>query len=150
MADMAHFVGLMAKLANHKGMSPYAAPSLFQPHRARQAIRDAHQKKITPLLGYYAGVSSLPLVRLLAPMNFDWVWIDWEHSSCNVETMTSMVHEAVFMSQGKTIPFVRVPGHDHAAIGYALDAGASLVIPQVGLAIFFVTDTYGPVLTSVG
>jgi 4-hydroxy-2-oxoheptanedioate aldolase len=24
-----------------------------------------------------------------------------------------------------------VPGHDHAAIGYALDAGASIVIPQV-------------------
>ena len=25
----------------------------------------------------------------------------------------------------------RVPGHDHAAIGYALDAGASIIIPQV-------------------
>lgn len=25
----------------------------------------------------------------------------------------------------------RVPGHDHAAIGYALDAGATVVIPQV-------------------
>src|SRR5271168_4206164 len=24
-----------------------------------------------------------------------------------------------------------VPGHDHAAIGYALDAGASIVVPQV-------------------
>jgi 4-hydroxy-2-oxoheptanedioate aldolase len=42
-----------------------------------------------------------------------------------------MVHESIFMSGGKTIPWVRVPGHDHAAIGYALDAGASLVIPQV-------------------
>ncbi|KXH43448.1 HpcH/HpaI aldolase/citrate lyase family protein [Colletotrichum simmondsii] len=42
-----------------------------------------------------------------------------------------MVHEASFMSQGRTIPFVRLPGHDHAAIGYALDAGASIVIPQV-------------------
>lgn len=42
-----------------------------------------------------------------------------------------MVHETVFMSEGRTIPWVRVPGHDHAAIGYALDAGASIVIPQV-------------------
>ena len=25
----------------------------------------------------------------------------------------------------------RVPGHDHASIGYALDAGASIVIPQI-------------------
>jgi 2-keto-3-deoxy-L-rhamnonate aldolase RhmA len=45
--------------------------------------------------------------------------------------MTNMVHEISFMSEGKTIPVVRVPGHDHAAIGYALDAGASIVIPQV-------------------
>lgn len=29
------------------------------------------------------------------------------------------------------MPFVRVPGHDHAAIGFALDAGASIVVPQV-------------------
>lgn len=114
-----------------QGMKAYAAPSLFQPHRARDAIRDAHQKKIPPLLCYYAGLSSLPITRFLAPMNFDAVWIDWEHSSCNVETMTSMVHEAIFMSQGATIPFVRVPGHDHAAVGYALDAGASIVVPQV-------------------
>lgn len=28
-------------------------------------------------------------------------------------------------------PPCSVPGHDHAAIGYALDAGASIVIPQV-------------------
>lgn len=39
------------------------------------------------------------------------------------------------MSQGATIPFVRVPGHDHAAIGYALDAGASIVVPQVCVTI---------------
>ncbi|KAK1989233.1 HpcH/HpaI aldolase/citrate lyase family protein [Colletotrichum cereale] len=113
------------------GMNAYAAPSLFQPHKARQAIRDAHNKKIAPLMCYYSGLSALPLTRFLAPMGYDAVWIDWEHTSCNVETMTSMVHEAIFMSQGRTIPWVRVPGHDHAAIGYALDAGASLVIPQV-------------------
>ncbi|KAI4122894.1 MAG: hypothetical protein LQ341_007257 [Variospora aurantia] len=35
------------------------------------------------------------------------------------------------MSEGRTMPFVRVPGHDHASIGYALDAGASVVVPQV-------------------
>lgn len=35
------------------------------------------------------------------------------------------------MSEGRTTAWVRVPGHDHAAIGFALDAGASVVIPQV-------------------
>ena len=57
--------------------------------------------------------------------------IDWEHTSCNVETMTDMVHAVQFCSEGRSIPIVRVPGTDHAAIGYALDAGASIVVPQV-------------------
>jgi 4-hydroxy-2-oxoheptanedioate aldolase len=42
-----------------------------------------------------------------------------------------MVHDAQFISEGKSMAIVRVPGHDHAAIGYALDAGASIVVPQV-------------------
>jgi 4-hydroxy-2-oxoheptanedioate aldolase len=113
------------------GMEAYAAPSLFQPHNARQAIRDAYEGRRPPLLGYYAGLSSVVATRWLAPFGFDTVWIDWEHTSCNVETMTTMVHEVMFMSGGRTIPFVRIPGHDHAAIGFALDAGASIVVPQV-------------------
>jgi hypothetical protein len=110
-----------------EGMKAYRGPSLFQPHRARQAIRDAHEKKIPPLIGYYAGLSSIPITRSLAPMGYDAVWIDWEHTSCDVETMTTvrscrhwcccrektsltgrqMVHEAMFMSEGRTIPWVR-------------------------------------------
>ncbi|KAK3903577.1 Pyruvate/Phosphoenolpyruvate kinase-like domain-containing protein [Staphylotrichum tortipilum] len=113
------------------GMQAYMGPSLFQPHFARRAIRDAYEKKIPPLIGYYAGLSSIPITRFLAPMGYDMVWIDWEHTSCGVETMTTLVHETMFMSGGRTIPFVRVPGHDHAAIGFALDAGASIVIPQI-------------------
>jgi 4-hydroxy-2-oxoheptanedioate aldolase len=98
-----------------EGMQAYRAPSLFQPHRARQALRDAHAGKIRPLCGLYLGLSSVPTARFIAPMGFDVVWVDWEHSSCNVETMTTMVHEIMWMSEGRTIPFVRVPGHDHAA-----------------------------------
>ncbi|EQB55778.1 HpcH/HpaI aldolase/citrate lyase family protein [Colletotrichum gloeosporioides Cg-14] len=95
------------KNVSSKGMMAYAAPSLFQPHKARQAIRDAHDKKIPPIICYYAGLSSVPITRYVAPMGFDACWIDWEHTSCNVETMTTMVHETVFMSGGRTIPFVR-------------------------------------------
>lgn len=73
-----------------QGMAAYMAPSLFQPHRARQAIRDAYEGRIPALIGYYAGLSSVPITRFLAPMNWDCVWIDWEHTSCNVETMTSV------------------------------------------------------------
>ncbi|KAH6640126.1 Pyruvate/Phosphoenolpyruvate kinase-like domain-containing protein [Chaetomium tenue] len=102
-----------------EGMKAYVGPSLFQPHRARQAIRDAHEKKIPPLIGYYAGLSSVPITRFVAPMGYDVMWIDWEHTSCGVETMTT-----VCLSRS-------VPGHDHAAIGFALDAGASIVVPQL-------------------
>jgi 2-keto-3-deoxy-L-rhamnonate aldolase RhmA len=121
----------MASETQSQGMAAYRATSLFQPHRARQALRDAHEGKIAPLTGLYLGLSTIPTARFMAPFGFDVVWVDWEHSSCNVETMTTMVHELMFMSEGRTIPFVRVPGHDHAAIGYALDAGASIVVPQV-------------------
>ncbi|KAK3315439.1 Pyruvate/Phosphoenolpyruvate kinase-like domain-containing protein [Apodospora peruviana] len=118
-------------MVSTQGMLAYAAPNFFQPHKARQAIRDAHDKKIPPLIFYYAGLSSVPITRFVAPMGFDGVWIDWEHSACGVETMTTMVHEAIAMSGGRTIPFVRIPGHDHAAIGWALDCGASIIVPQV-------------------
>jgi len=71
-------------------MQAYMGPSLFQPHFARRAIGDAHDKKIPPLVGYYAGLSSVPIARFLAPMGYDMVWIDWEHTSCGVETMTTV------------------------------------------------------------
>ncbi|MCJ1379507.1 hypothetical protein MMC17_002608 [Xylographa soralifera] len=122
---------MSSQSTNPLGMAAYRSPSLFQPHRAREALRDASSGKIAPLIGLYLGLSTVPTARFVAPMGYDMIWVDWEHSSCGVETMTTMVHEIMFMSEGKTIPFVRVPGHDHAAIGYALDAGASLVIPQI-------------------
>lgn len=71
-------------------MRDYMAKTLFQPHRARDAIWDAHQGKIPTLLRYYAGLASVPITRWLAPMGFDYVWIDWEHSAMNIETMTTV------------------------------------------------------------
>ena len=73
-----------------KGMAAYRAPSLLQPHKARQAIRDAYEGKINPLIGYYCGFSTIPTARVMAQLGADVVWIDWEHSSCGVETMTTV------------------------------------------------------------
>ncbi len=80
----------MTSQASPTGMAAYRAPSLFQPHRVRQALRDAHEGKIPPMLGLYLGLSSVVNARFIAPLGFDAVWIDWEHSSCNVETMTDV------------------------------------------------------------
>jgi len=114
-----------------QGMEAYKPPHLLQPHRARQAFRDAHEGKIPPLIGYYCGFASPPVSKLVAQLGYDLVWIDWEHSAMNTDVMDQMVQNIQFISGGKTHALVRVPGHDHAAIGYALDAGASIVVPQV-------------------
>jgi 4-hydroxy-2-oxoheptanedioate aldolase len=73
-----------------RGMAAYRAPSLFQPHKARQAIRDAYEGKINPLIGLYCGITSVSTARIMAQLGADAVWIDWEHSSCGVETMTTV------------------------------------------------------------
>lgn len=77
-------------MAEQVGMQKYRAPSLFQPHRTREAIQDVHNGKIPPMVGFYFGLSSVQIARFVAPLGFDVVWIDWEHSSCNVETMTDV------------------------------------------------------------
>ncbi|KAH8590816.1 Pyruvate/Phosphoenolpyruvate kinase-like domain-containing protein [Bisporella sp. PMI_857] len=113
------------------GMAAYRAPSLLQPHRAREALADAHAGKIPPLIGYFCGLSSVAISRIAAQLGFDAVAIDWEHAAMSVETMTQMVHDIQFMSEGRTMAFVRVPGHDHHLLSFALDAGASIIVPQV-------------------
>jgi 4-hydroxy-2-oxoheptanedioate aldolase len=72
------------------GMAAYRAPSLFQPHRAREALADAHAGRIPPLIGYFAGLSSTAITRVVAPFGYDVVAVDWEHSTLNVETMTQV------------------------------------------------------------
>jgi hypothetical protein len=73
-----------------RGMSAYRAHSMTQPHKARQALRDAYEGKIDPLICYYCGVGNVPTARIIAQMGADMVWIDWEHASMGVETMTSV------------------------------------------------------------
>jgi hypothetical protein len=72
------------------GMKAYRAPSLFQPHRMREAIKDAHDGKIPPLQGYFLGLPSTAMTKVVALFGFDVVWIDWEHAAMGVETMTQV------------------------------------------------------------
>ena len=83
-------MGSEYKEVAEKGMAAYRAPSLLQPHKARQAIRDAYEGKIKPLMGYYCGIPTVPTARVIALLGADVVWVDWEHASCGVETMTNV------------------------------------------------------------
>jgi 4-hydroxy-2-oxoheptanedioate aldolase len=109
--------------ANH-GMAAYRASSLFQLHRLREAIKDAYDGKIPPLMGYFMGFPSPAVAKVVALFGFDLAWIDWEHTAMNVETMTQvillnyilqrqaddafqMVHDIQLCSEGKTAALVR-------------------------------------------
>lgn len=77
-------------LAPTLGMAAYRAPSLLQPHRAREALADAHAGRIPPIVGFFCGLACPPVAKIAAQCGWDAVWIDWEHSAMSVETMTQV------------------------------------------------------------
>jgi 4-hydroxy-2-oxoheptanedioate aldolase len=109
------------------GMAAYRASSLLQPHRARQAIADAHAGRIPPLIGFYCSWGSPPAAKVAAQLGYDFVWVDWEHAAMSVETMTQvstcrailafvggradlvekMVHDIQHISEGRSAAIVR-------------------------------------------
>jgi 2-keto-3-deoxy-L-rhamnonate aldolase RhmA len=82
-----------------KGMQAYRAPSLLQPHKARQALRDAYEGRIGPLIGTYLAFPTVPYARIASQLGADFVWVDWEHSPCDVETMTNVSIHLLYFAQ---------------------------------------------------
>lgn len=77
------------------GMAAYRAPNLVQPHKARQAIADAHAGRIPPLIGIFCALGSPQINTIVAQLGFDFVWVEWEHASMSVETMTKVCPTAL-------------------------------------------------------
>lgn len=69
------------------------------------------------------------IITMLATAGYDFVFIDMEHSSYNMETVADMIAVA----QGTNLmALVRTPGLSRLALSRPLDAGADgLLIPQV-------------------
>src|ERR1044071_8766856 len=83
---------------------------------------DAH------LLGMFVKFPSMESIETLASAGYDFVIIDMEHAPLGIETVYSMV--AIAERSGMAA-LVRLRGHDTAAGGMYLDAGASgLLIPH--------------------
>lgn len=74
-----------------EGMVAYRASSLLQPHKARQAIVDAHAGRIPPLIGIFCAFASPQLNKVVSQLGFDFVWVEWEHASMSVETTTQVI-----------------------------------------------------------
>ena len=88
-------------------MRAYRAPSLLQPHRARDALRDAHEGRIPALKAYFAMLSAPTMVKVVAQLGYDIIIIDQEHSPMNINEMTQMVHDIQLISEGRTMAWVR-------------------------------------------
>ena len=83
--------------------------------------------------GYSTGTwMQLPcadIAEILSSGPFDWVAVDWEHGSFDIETLSG-IFRAVEIND--CLPFVRLPRADEAYCKWALDAGAvGLIIPMI-------------------
>lgn len=80
-------------------------------------------------VGTWLVLGSPITAEIIANLGFDWIVVDTEHGSIDIETTQSIIQA---ISATNTVPMVRVPWNDPMLIKCALDAGAyGLVIPMV-------------------
>ena len=88
--------------------------------------------KRQPCRGLWLSLPSVPAVRLVARLPWDWLLVDAEHGPMGAETMTQMV--AAIADAGRA-PIVRLAYGNVENIKRALDAGASgIIAPMVNSA----------------
>ena len=82
-----------------------------------------------PSPGMWLRYTDPTILESIASLEFDWVMIDAEHSAMNLQTLQMMF----FALKGSaTVPFVRIPTHDHYFIKQLLDAGAAgILVPHI-------------------
>ena len=94
----------------------------------KNRIRELWREDKTAI-GTWIALGSPIAAEILARMGFDWVLIDSEHSSIDIETVQSIVQA---ISGTRTAPIVRVPWNDPMSIKRTLDAGAfGIMVPMV-------------------
>ncbi|MBI4206335.1 MAG: aldolase [Betaproteobacteria bacterium] len=72
---------------------------------------------------------TVDIATIAKSCDFDWLFIDMEHSSMDVDTAAQIAMAALGVG---VAPVVRVPGHEHYHATRLLDAGAQgIVVPHV-------------------
>ncbi len=85
-----------------------------------------------PSVGSWLSLCSPAAAESMAPMGWDWLVVDAEHSPVGFETMVNCFRAAQL---GGVAPLARVPWNDTIWIQRTLDAGAmGLVVPMVNSA----------------
>ena len=97
------------------------------------AVRNAAKERLTAgelALGMGVRMSrTVDIAKAMKTCGYDWLFIDMEHSSLNLDTAAQICVAA--QSAGVT-PIVRVPGFEHHHASRVLDGGAQgIVVPHV-------------------
>ncbi|KAI5477218.1 Phosphoenolpyruvate/pyruvate domain-containing protein [Pseudohyphozyma bogoriensis] len=104
-------------------MQKYRPASLNQPYKFKQALSTGRV-----MLGTGLSIASLPVARIQAVLNFDFIFVDAEHTPMGPDTLQDIIKTCNYHSEGQTATIVRVPTHGHEWAAWTLDAGASGII----------------------
>lgn len=82
-----------------------------------------------PCFGAWLGIASSYAAEIVSHQGFDYVCVDLQHGLIDYAAAAEML---LAIHAAGSVPWVRVPANDFAAIGRALDAGAlGIVVPLV-------------------
>jgi 2-keto-3-deoxy-L-rhamnonate aldolase RhmA len=83
-------------------------------------------------LGTWIQIGHPAIAEILARVGYDWICVDMEHGSIDLETMTNIFRA---IEANDSVPIARLPMNDSIWIRRSLDAGAKgLIIPMVNSA----------------
>lgn len=83
-------------------------------------------------IGTWIQIGHPAVAEILAHVGYDWICVDMEHGSIDIETMTHLFRA---IAASGVVPIVRLPMNDPIWIRRSLDAGAmGLIIPMVNSA----------------
>jgi 4-hydroxy-2-oxoheptanedioate aldolase len=96
----------------------------MHPNRVKQRLASGEVAT-----GVSVQLASPDIVEIIGISGYDFVWIDSEHGSFELETTVHMMRAA---DAAGTTPIVRVPGQHRREIGRVLDAGAKgVIVPNI-------------------
>ena len=83
-------------------------------------------------LGTWIQIGNPAIAEILARVGYDWICVDLEHGSIDIETLTNLFRA---IEANGAVPVARLPQNDPIWIRRSLDAGAmGLIIPMINSA----------------
>lgn len=98
-----------------------------EPNRLKQKLAEGRV-----CIGATISTSSPVIAEILSHMDFDWLWLETEHTALSLESVLTMLQAA---NGSSTTMAVRVPWNDRTMIKRVLDTGPdAVIVPLVNTA----------------